>query len=200
MMQLQLVTTAEHEETRASEAEAGLKHGTVVLDRLVRPWYGKGDRIVCADSYFASVEAALHLQARGVRFIGVVKTATSSYPMKLLQSKVLPSRGDWKSYVHRRDGKIAAMAVVWVDRERRYFISTASSVVEGAMYGRTRWRQLEGSAQRVTVEVKQPHVAELYYNLSSVIDRHNHCRQNDLILERKCQTHDWSVRVCHSHL
>jgi Transposase IS4 len=95
MMQLQLVTTAEHEETRASEAEVGLKHGTVVLDRLVRPRYGKGDRIVCADSYFASVEAALHLQARGVRFIGVVKTATSSYPMKLLQSKVLPSRGDW---------------------------------------------------------------------------------------------------------
>jgi hypothetical protein len=47
MMQLQLVTTAEHEETRASEAEVGLKHGTVVLDRLVRPWYGKGDRIVC---------------------------------------------------------------------------------------------------------------------------------------------------------
>jgi Transposase IS4 len=96
-----------------------LKHGTVVLDRLVRPWYGRADRIVCADSYFASVEAALHPKARGVRFIGVVKTATSSYPIKFLQSKVLPTRGERKSYVHRRDGKIAAMAVVWVDRERR---------------------------------------------------------------------------------
>jgi Transposase IS4 len=138
MMQLQMVTTAEHEETRKSEAEEGLKHGTVVLDRLVRPWYGKGDRIVCADSYFASVEVALHLQARGVRFIGVVKTATYSYPMKLLQSKVLPTRGEWKSYVHQRDGKVAAMAVVWVDRERRHFISTASSVVEGDKYYRTR--------------------------------------------------------------
>jgi hypothetical protein len=170
-----MVTTVEHEETRASVAEAGLKHGTVVLDRLVRPWYGKGDRIVCADSYLASVEAALHLRARGVRFIRVVKTATSSYPMKLLQSKLLPSRGDWKSYVHRRDGKIAAMAVVWDDRGRRYFISTASSVLEGAMCSRTRWRQLEGGAQRVTVEIKQPHVAELYYSSCSVIDRHNHC-------------------------
>jgi Transposase IS4 len=119
MMQLQIVTTAEHEETRASEAEAGLKHGTVVLYRLVKPWYGRGDRIVCADSYFASVEAALHLEARGVRFIGVVKTATSTYPMKLLQYKVLPTRGEWKSYGHRRDGNVAAMAVVWVDRERR---------------------------------------------------------------------------------
>jgi hypothetical protein len=79
MMQLQVMTTAEHQETRTSESEAGLMHGSVVLDRLVRPWHGKGDRIVCADSYFASVEAALHLQTRGVRFIGVVKTATSSY-------------------------------------------------------------------------------------------------------------------------
>jgi hypothetical protein len=33
-----------------------------------------------------------------------------------------------------------------------------------------------------------------------MIDRHNHCRQDDLMRERKCQTHDWSVRVCHSHL
>jgi hypothetical protein len=141
-----------------------------------------------------------HLRARRVRFIGVVKTATSSYPMKLLQAKVLPSRGDWKSYVHRRDGKIAAMAVVWVDRERRYFISTASSVVEGAVYCSKRWRQLKGGAQRVTVEVKQPRVAELYYSSCSMIDRHNRCRQDDLMLERKCQTYDWSVRVCHSLL
>jgi hypothetical protein len=95
MMQPQAVPTVEHEETRASEAEACLKHGTAFLDRLVRPWYGKGDRIVCADSYFAGVEAALHLQARGVRCIGLVKTATSRYLMKLLQSKVLPYRGDW---------------------------------------------------------------------------------------------------------
>jgi hypothetical protein len=88
------VTTAEHEERRASEAEAGLKHGTVILDRLTKPWYGRGGRIACADTYFASVEAALHIQARGVRFIGVVKTAKSSYPLKLLQSKVLPTRGE----------------------------------------------------------------------------------------------------------
>jgi hypothetical protein len=97
MIHLKVVATAEHEETRTFEDEACLKYGTVVLDRLVRPWYGKGDRIVCADSYIASVEAALHPHARGVRFIGVVKTAASSYSMNLLQSKVLPTRGEWKS-------------------------------------------------------------------------------------------------------
>jgi hypothetical protein len=69
-----------------------------------------------------------------VRLIGAVNTAMSSYPMKLLQSKVLPTRCEWRSYVHRRDGTVAPKALVWVDRERRYFISTASSVVESAKY------------------------------------------------------------------
>jgi Transposase IS4 len=150
MLQLKLVTTAYHEAKREVESEAGLDHGTVVLERLVKPWYGKGDRIVCADSYFASVEAALHLKARSLQFIGVVKTETSKYPMKLMQAKVLPSRGDRKSFVHRKDGEVAAMALVWVDRERRYFTSTAASAVKGAFYERTRWRQMNRGPQRVT--------------------------------------------------
>jgi hypothetical protein len=92
------------------------------------------------------------------------------------------------------------MAVVLVDRERRYFISTASRVVEGAKYHRTRCRQLEDGAQRVTLEIKQPHVAELYYNSCAMIDRHNRCRQDDLMLERKYNTQEWSIRVNHSLL
>jgi hypothetical protein len=31
-------------------------------------------------------------------------------------------------------------------------------------------------------------------------DRHNRCRQDDLMLERKYQTQDWSIRVNHSLL
>jgi Transposase IS4 len=144
------------------ESEVGLNHETVVLERLVKPWYGKGNRIVCVDSYFASVEAALHLKARGLRFIGVVKTATSRYPKKLIQAKVLPSRGEWKSVVHRKDGEVAAMALVLVDEEGRYLISTAASAVEGAFHERTRWRQMNNEPQRVTFQIKQPLVAELY--------------------------------------
>jgi hypothetical protein len=77
------------------------------------------------------------------------------------------------------------MAVVWVDRERRYFICTASSVVEGAKYSGTRWRQLQDGVQRVTLEIKQPRVAELYNGSCAMIYRHNRCRQVDLMLERK---------------
>jgi hypothetical protein len=54
-----------------------------------------------------------------------------------MKAKVLPSRGDWKSFVHHKDGEMAVMALVWVDRERRYFISTAASAAEGAFYEST---------------------------------------------------------------
>jgi hypothetical protein len=56
--------------------------------------------------------------------------------MKLMQAKVLPSRGDWKSFVHRKDGEVAAMALVWVDREggtlyrRQQALSRAPSTKE----------------------------------------------------------------------
>lgn len=50
-------------------------------------------------------------------------------------------------------------------------------------------------AQRVALTVRQPEVAELYYGCCSQIDRHNRCRQDDLRLERKLGTHDWSMRV-----
>jgi hypothetical protein len=36
---------------------------------------------VCADSYFASVQAAEHLLSMGLKFIGVVKTATRKFPI-----------------------------------------------------------------------------------------------------------------------
>ena len=111
MMQLQLVTTAEHEEERHIERENGLGHGTVVLDRLLRPCFGAGLRIVCADSYFASYEAVAHLRSRWLRLIGVVKTATRKFPMRLLKAKPLANRGRWLTCTHDKDnGDVEEMA------------------------------------------------------------------------------------------
>jgi hypothetical protein len=142
-MQLHLVTTSEHEKRRTTEREATMLHGTVVLDRLVKPWYGMANRIVCADSYFASFEAAIHLRDRGLRFIGVVKTATRKYPIQLMKANTIEKRGEWMSFTHdNANGEVGVMALVWTDRERRYFISTASSAAAGASYERVRWLQL----------------------------------------------------------
>jgi hypothetical protein len=167
-----------------------------VLDRLLRPWFGAGDRIICADSYFASYEATQHLQERGLRFIGTVKTATKQYPMRLLRAKPISNRGRWLSFANENaNGDVSVMALVWVDRERRYFIASASSAIAGTPYDRIRWRQTEDGPRRKLLTVEHPKVAEISYSACARIDQHNNCRQDDLGLGRSFQTHDWSVRV-----
>jgi hypothetical protein len=87
------------------------------------------------------------------------------------------------------------IAMVWLDRERRYFISTASSGAEGIPYTRTRWRQLDSGPARVEVVVPLPEVAELYYSCCAKIDQHNRCRQAHLEMEKRFQVKEWSFRV-----
>jgi hypothetical protein len=78
------------------------------------------------------VEAATHLRSLGLHFIGVVKTATRKYPMRYLQHQELEARGDRVMLVHENKEREAdMMAVMWLDRERRYFIATTSSIAEG---------------------------------------------------------------------
>lgn len=195
MMRPHLVTTARDEERRTSPHEQGLLHGTVVLSRLVSPWVGSG-RTVCADSYFASVQAAERMQMSGMRFIGVVKTATRKYPMAELARRPAHGRGDTEYLVRKnQEGDVSMLALMWVDRERRYFISTTSSPADGSPYECIRWRQEGDEARRVALTVRQPKVAEVYYSACASIDQHNRCRQDDLRLERKLVTHDWSKRV-----
>lgn len=46
-----------------------------------------------ADSYFALVQAALHLKDMGLHFIGVVKTAHKGFPMHYLLRMVKATTG-----------------------------------------------------------------------------------------------------------
>jgi hypothetical protein len=83
MLQLKLVKGADlpgSEEEQFGKNDETLLHGTNVLKHVVSPWFGS-NRIVCADSYFASGGAAKELFHNGLRFIGlVVKTASLGYP------------------------------------------------------------------------------------------------------------------------
>jgi hypothetical protein len=116
--------------------------------------------------------------------------------MRHLSEKVLSARGDRTSMVMRHaNGNTKMMAVVWMDRYLRYFIATASSTREGDPYSPTRWRQITEGPARVELNVPQPHVAEIYFLVCAMIDRHNRCRQYDLMLERKVGTQDWSFHV-----
>ena len=70
-MRLKLVKGgSDHDNT-----ENGITHGAAVFMELVLPWVNT-HRIVCADSYFASVTAAELLYLNGLKLIGFVKMAT----------------------------------------------------------------------------------------------------------------------------
>ena len=73
--------------------ENGVTHGAAVLMELVLSLLNT-HRIVCSDSYFASVTAAELLYLNGLKFIGVFKTATRKYPMAHLAYQEIEKRGD----------------------------------------------------------------------------------------------------------
>ena len=75
MLQLLLVKSEEDSHLHKQENNEGFQHGTDILKYLVLPW-ANSERGVCADSYFASVSSAEEMMRIGIRFIGVVKTAT----------------------------------------------------------------------------------------------------------------------------
>lgn len=99
MLSLSVVTTAEHQRATNDGEHDGLAQGTVILMRLVAAWAGSR-RVVCADSYFASVTTAVQLLRMGLRFVCVVKTATRGYPMGALLVIPLEQRGEHRSFLH----------------------------------------------------------------------------------------------------
>lgn len=173
MLRLKIVTTAADHKANLNAAEQGVLHGIAVLWRLVAPWAGSG-RIVVSDSYFASVEAVEQLAVSGLRFIGVVKTAHRRLPMASLSFRELLTRGDHVSMAHVcTSGRVDMMAVLRLDRDRRYSVATAGSTQPGPPCERLQWRETPGGAQRVAVTVPQPEVAATFSSCAAKIVQHN---------------------------
>ena len=199
MIRLKIVKTAEEENASVVTEDDGNNHGTNVLKFLVEPWV-RTDHCVCADSYFASVNAVTVLRMMGLRFIGVVKTATKKFPMSYLSNLELVQRGDYKGLVARgTDGQPTMLSFVWMDRDWRYFIASASSLDSGIPYSRNRWRQvsleLDALPENVELTTPQPKATEVYYRTCGVIDQHNRHRQDNLKTEKKLETKKWDMRV-----
>ena len=60
------------------------------------------------------------------------------YPLSI---ELDEGRGQRVGVVLKSNGAPTMMAYVWMYRDRRYFISTASSLQDGKDYSRIRWRQ-----------------------------------------------------------
>ena len=148
---------------------------------LLQTWVNKQLCVVSADRYFALVQACDELKKCGLRFIGVVKTATRGFCMNFFLEIYLARRGMWKGYFALNNEKnLDKFAFVWVDRDRRYFISNTSSLKTGMTYASDRLRQVDNSpnAYPVCVEfdINLPRVAEIYYSSNYNIDESNRTR------------------------
>ena len=177
MIRLKVVKTAEEENAIAVTDDIGNNHGTNVLKFLVEPWV-RMDHCVCANSYFASINAVTVMRMMGLHFIGVVKTATKKFPMSYLSNLELLQCGDYKGLVARgTDGQPTMLPFIWMDWDRRYFIASASSLDSGILDSRNRWRQvsleLDALPENVELTILQPKVMEVYYRTCGVIDQHN---------------------------
>ncbi len=193
MLRLRIVKSPCDEERNGGNNEQS--HGTTVTTQLIEPWKHT-NRIVCGDSYFASVQTAQALYQNGLRFIGVVKTSHRKFPQKYLGEVKLNGRGNWFSMVHHgTEGNCDMGAVLWVDRERRHFISSVGTTLPGANIYRERWRRIGNESMKTVTETRVPQIAETYYAAAAQIDRHNRCRQKDLQLEKKFMVREWSIRV-----
>lgn len=80
MMSLHIVKGLEEEVLEGNDDNEDLGHGCKVMLHLLHEWTSAKWRIVCADSYYASTQAAIELYKHNFRFIGVIKTATCLFP------------------------------------------------------------------------------------------------------------------------
>lgn len=134
--ELKLVRTAEEQDASSHTGADGLMYRTSVLRQLVLPWTNT-QQIVCADSYFACVPTVHEMTMIGLRFIGVVKTATRQITMAYLNHIELSQRGDRRGLIAKDSNNQPHMiAFVWMDHDRRYFIASASSLDDGLPYNR----------------------------------------------------------------
>ena len=130
----------------------------------------------------------------------MIKTATKGFPVSFLSHLEMSGKGQHVTMVSAETEGPHLMAVMWVDRGRRYFVSSAGCTNPGSAIYRERWNRKNGVTSKEQITVSIPDVCEKYYDTCFQIDIHNRCRQDDLKLEEKFEVKDWSTRVSNTLL
>ena len=171
--------------------------------RLVKSLFQTRPRVVIGDSWFASVKTCQALWEKGhLFFVGCVKTAHKNFPKKFLLGKVDEARGSW-THVSATIGGVAMLALAWrraggkrkgatkILGEPSLFISSCATTMAGSKAKFKRHHKPGKRAQRkADREIERPLVAEWYYSIMPMIDRHNARRQHSLALGECWTTHD----------
>ncbi len=110
---------------------------------------------MCADLYFASVGTLKELKQIGLRFIGVVKTATQQFPQSYLANLEMRVWGKRREVITRDENSAPLMlAFCWMDQDRRNFISSTLSLQPGRAYSRFHWQQVSKEPNAAPMRVK----------------------------------------------
>ena len=138
---------------------------------LFHPWVNKQQRIFSADIYFSLVQTCDKPKKHALRFIGVVNTSSRGFCMEKLPEIYLARIGMCKGYFSTDNKKTwDKYSILWVDRNRRYFISNTSYLKPGMTYARDRIIQVDDSPNVDPVyfefEINQTRVKERYYSIN----------------------------------
>ena len=169
MLRLLIVKSTEELDLHTLENDECIEHGNKILKYLCLP-LANTRRGVCTDSYFAPVSSAEELMKIGLRLIGVFKTATQKILMAYLSSVEFDQgRGQQVGAVLKTYLIAQMMAYAWMDCDRRYFISTASSLSDGRPYSRVHeGRKNEIMNILVKSIMKRRYVKSYFYHSLSV--------------------------------
>ena len=188
MIRLGIVKSARHESEQEDD-EYNLPHGTHVLKELAPPW-ANTDRMVCTDSYFASVPTAEELWKHGLSFNGLIKTAMRQFMVAYLSNIEFQNRGDMSGLLTRPVDmtKLVLGAFIWMIQNRRYFIFTGVLMEKEQLYTRIRWRQENPDPNTdpnmVYLTIPYPIIEDIYYSAFGKINRRNKCRQESLDIKK----------------
>ena len=102
----------------------------------------------------------------GIRFIRILKNATRKCPTEFLYRIEVSNRGQIVYMKHKcPTGDPDIMALMWLDRGRRYFISIVGTSLPGHTIYREGRRKDGIESRRVTMEIEIPEAAEIYYQV-----------------------------------
>ena len=91
------------------------------------------------------------------------------------------------------------LVFTWMDRERRYFVCSVSSMLDEEPNIRRKLRQesekINTEQESLNLFINQPKACELYYTCCAMVDRYNRCTHANLKLEIKLVTQDWVKRI-----
>lgn len=117
--------------------------------------YGHIQIVQCARTLILSLSNCKLLQKKGMNFIEVVKTATKRYPMTYLGTKRIIWRAILYSMVYKSSEiGVEICAVLWVDFERQYFVSTNGITLHGRTIYRERWRPVGNVSKNTTKKTR----------------------------------------------